>query len=874
MLKKKTAWILFFLLAALAAGTAYAYGTFYIMWNVPLYGACLTALFLEGTALFWILLAVKHRKKKGFTVLKALLCGLVWIAAVFGVSFLVNVVLYKEQGADVSAACTAAMEFLLYVCGALILKLRTKQKLFPAPLLALLLSPAVLLCGILPPLPGLLSRYYSNSKRMEAIPTGLSVYTKKETALVTDADLYVAPDGSDDADGSFARPLATIGAARDRVRELDKTGRSGVTVAIKAGEYRINGLAFTAADSGTPECPVTYCAYGDGEVILNGGVTLDPAAFRPVSGEMAARLSPEAASHVVCLDLGALGVTAAEYGKIYTIGSYNTARQYDGDWVGPLYCELFVNDARCSLARYPDSGWLKTGEVVKMGFGRESDGSMTAVENWEDTRNPESDVYKVDDALAERINGWKTLDDVWMFGFWKYTWADASSPVGAFDYAARTLSPKFVSVYGAIKDAPYYFFNVFEELDSPGEWYLDRAAGVLYLYAPEDFANAAVDLSLSTETLLTAENVHDLTFTGFTLKGTRGDAVQITGDRNTVSRCLIKNIAGTALIMEGYDNLASENEITRTGKAGIVIKGGETETLTPGNSKADNNLIHDWSEIYQTYQPAVTLVGVGNVCSHNEIFNSPHEAITYEGCNHLVEYNLIHDVCLISDDAGAIYAGRHWDWYGNVIRFNAIYNLGTPGEHSPQGIYMDDALSGQTIYGNLLVNIPCFGLQLGGGRDLIVQNNIVINTKSDAVSFDQRAADGVLRGGWFNHCGEMYAQVLASPWQTEAWKAAFPEMQGLHLDPARSDDPMFAANAANCKVTGNLFVNERGSIGTIEENPARFSDVSGNAVYRMNAMKKLFADPANGDYRLREDAPVYKLIPDFQPLPLAEIGRY
>ncbi len=147
---------------------------------------------------------------------------------------------------------------------------------------------------------------------------------------------------------------------------------------------------------------------------------------------------------------------------------------------------------------------------------------------------------------------------------------------------------------------------------------------------------------------------------------------------------------------------------------------------------------------------------------------------------------------------------------------------------------MDDALSGQTIYGNLLVNIPCFGLQLGGGRDLIVQNNIVINTKSDAVSFDQRAADGVLRGGWFNHCDEMYAQVLASPWQTEAWKAAFPEMQGLHLDPARSDDPMFAANAANCKVTGNLFVNERGSIGTIEENPARFSDVSGNAVYRMN----------------------------------------
>ena len=42
----------------------------------------------------------------------------------------------------------------------------------------------------------------------------------------------------------------------------------------------------------------------------------------------------------------------------------------------------------------------------------------------------------------------------------------------------------------------------------------------------------------------------------------------------------------------------------------------------------------------------------------------------------------------------------------------------------------------------------------------------------------------------------------------------------------------------------------------------------------LNNMKKFFVDPENGDYTLRDDAPVFDEIPDFEPLPLGEIGRY
>ncbi|MCQ2477366.1 MAG: right-handed parallel beta-helix repeat-containing protein, partial [Clostridia bacterium] len=517
---------------------------------------------------------------------------------------------------------------------------------------------------------------------------------------------------------------------------------------------------------------------------------------------------------------------------------------------------------------------LYTEKVIKTGLGRESDGAATTVPGWDNIRNPESDVYGISGKLADCINGWATLDVVWMFGFWKYDWADASTLIGSFDYDKKELSPKFVSMYGTKKGAPYYFFNVFEELDSEGEWYLDRDSGIIYIYPDENFDSATIDLTLTVKPIINA-NADYLTFADLTVKGTRGDAVNVIGNNVTVKNCLIKNVAGNAAVINGYNNLISENEITHTGRGGIIISGGDRVTLTPGNSKADNNLIHDWSEIYQTYQPAVTLNGVGNICSHNEIYNSPHEAITYGGNNHLIEYNVIHDVCLLSDDAGAIYAGRRWDWYGTVIRYNCIYNLGSDG-HTPDGIYMDDALSGQTIYGNLLINIPKIGLHLGGGRDLEVHNNIIINSNDRPISYDQRAIDGVF-GGWFTislPTGSIWENLYASPWKTELWQNTYPGTARLKDDFNNTDDPDFAPNPSYSSVTGNLIVNAGGKIGSISEKADKYSDISENAVYRLTKLDGIFNSPAEGDYTLKENSKVFEKIPGFENLPISEMGRY
>ncbi|MBQ6018996.1 MAG: right-handed parallel beta-helix repeat-containing protein, partial [Clostridia bacterium] len=327
---------------------------------------------------------------------------------------------------------------------------------------------------------------------------------------------------------------------------------------------------------------------------------------------------------------------------------------------------------------------------------------------------------------------------------------------------------------------------------------------------------------------------------------------------NTVKNCLIKNVAGNALLVTGYDNLVLDNEITRTGKGGVTLNGGDRETLTSGNNRAENNLVHDWSEIYETYQPAFTLNGVGNICSHNEMYNSPHEAVTYSGNDHLIEYNIIHDVNLKTDDGGAIYSGRRWDWYGNVIRYNLIYDLGADG-HRPVGIYMDDAIAGQTIYGNIIVNAPNLGLQLGGGQDLIVHDNIVVNSYQP-ISFDARALSGLSgdeNSSFYQHYkegGSVWQELFASPWQSEIWRRAYPQYERYSDDFSDTENPDFVLNPAHCSVTHNLLISAKGDIGWIDSDVYRYSEISDNACFKLSALKKLFVDPESGNYTLRSDA--------------------
>lgn len=707
-------------------------------------------------------------------------------------------------------------------------------------------------------------------KFMAAIPTGFSKPTKYSPEI-TKGDYYVSTDGSDYNDGSIEKPFATIERARDEIlnrKVLGESFNAPITVCVKAGEYKIDNLLFEAEDSGTKEAPIIYTAYGDGEVILNGGLTLKSSDFKAISDETKARLSDDAAEKVLCLDLKEYGLAKEDWGKIYAFGSYHTAGKYDGDTTGPLYSELFVNDKRMTLARYPDyNDFLKTGEVIEIGVDNDK-------VDWDEIRNPKGDTFKLDRKTVNRIKMWESLDGVWVFGYFKYDWADSTSPVKAVDFKDKTLTMEFAGRYGLKEEAPYYFFNLLEEITTQGEWYLDRENGLLYLYPPENFEKADISFSVSTKNLLELINCSNLTFRNFTFEGTRADAIVVEGNDNTITQCLIKNISGNAITVTGYNNLVSHCEICQTGKGGIKLTGGDRQTLKPGNNTAYNNYIHNWSEIYLTYQPAVSLYGVGNVCTHNEMHDSPHEAITYAGNDHIIEYNLIYDVVLQSSDAGAIYAGRNYTYYGVIVRYNAIYNIGS-GEHRPDGIYFDDALSGQTAYGNLLVNIPKYGFHLGGGRDLTVKNNVIINAEK-AFSYDDRARDGIVNNGWFAHHsgkgGDMWKNFQEVPYNNEVWSLKYPSLLTVSSDFNNIESPEFAANPSNSIIENNVIVDKEGSIGQISDAANRFSNIGKNAIYTLSEDPG-FVDASKGIYSLKQDASVYEKLPGFDNIPIEKIGR-
>ncbi|MGN0457795.1 MAG: right-handed parallel beta-helix repeat-containing protein [Eubacterium sp.] len=692
-------------------------------------------------------------------------------------------------------------------------------------------------------LTGLMSSCSSSGKTTEALPEPVNLSEPQQREREKrQGDIYVSPSGNDKNDGTKSNPVKTVERALELTKKLNKKEK---VISFAKGEYPVNALNLTKEYSNT-------VFYAEEEAIFNGGVTLSPSDF------------VEYKDNILMLDLKKYGVAKEQIGQIRAFGAYNTAEKYDE--TGSLYCELFCDGERMTLSRYPNKGEenLKTGKILDNGDSKEIYTNKGTEQNpeWENIKNPKGGTFGADKALTDRMKKWNGSDDIWMFGYFQYDWADSTTPLASFD--EDSITTKYASVYGFKEGMPFYFFNVFEELDTESEWYIDRDKLMLYFVAPSDFEGKSLELSLETENLFTLDKAEGITFDGITLCGTRAGAIKGTGNNITVKNCTIKNVGETAVELEGERILVENNTITATGKAGVVLTGGDRETLKSSENVVTNNLIYDWSQVYRTYQAAVALHGVGGICSHNEIYNSPHEAITYSGNNHIIEYNVIHDVVRESSDAGAIYAGRSWSQYGNIIRYNCIYNIGSEG-FAPSGIYFDDALSGQEAYGNLLVNIPGCAFLLGGGRDLKIANNVLVNSGTP-ISYDDRAIAGIEDGGWFAHArvpGEgLWATLKEFDISSDIWKSSYPQLSKLSDDFNNTGDAAFAANPANSVVENNIIVNRKKNIGSIEKRVKKYSTLQSNTLYS-------FKNNPYADNNYGKDISVE----GFNALPTNEMGR-
>jgi hypothetical protein len=295
--------------------------------------------------------------------------------------------------------------------------------------------------------------------------------------------------------------------------------------------------------------------------------------------------------------------------------------------------------------------------------------------------------------------------------------------------------------YGFRKGQRFYFVNLLEELDQPGEWFLDRNSGILFFWPPSPIGPSSEALiSLLPGPLLRFTNVSHVTFRGLTLAATRGNGVEIDGGvSNRIDTCTLRNLGNSGVKVEGGSGHGIANcKLLDTGDGGVMLRGGDRQSLVSAGHFVENCHFARQGRWSKCYVPAILMEGVGLRVSHNLIEEHPHCAILFTGNDHLIEFNEIHHIALETGDVGAIYSGRDYTYRGNRIRYNYIHHTGGVGMGS-MGVYMDDCVSGTEIFGNIFYKVQRAAF-LGGGRDHRVVNNVFVDC-NHAVELDARGLE-------------------------------------------------------------------------------------------------------------------------------------
>lgn len=647
-------------------------------------------------------------------------------------------------------------------------------------------------------------------------------------------DFHVADYGSDSNPGTRAKPFATLERARDAVRELDVRRHppdGGVTVWLKGGTYvREATFELTERDSGTKACPVVYRSYEGEQARLVGG--REVRRFSAVTDRaVLERLDEAARAHVRQADLRAEGIS--DFGKLTARGFGRPGR--------PAALELFFRGAPMQLARWPNGEWAMTAGVP--------DGPNGGRFNYE----------------GDRPGRWTESKDVWVHGYWTWPWADSHEKVASIDIAKREIGTEPPhGVYGYQAHKRYYALNILEELDQPGEFYVDRDSGILYFWPPDRIRRSDAWVSVMEAPLVKVSAASHVTLRGLALECCRGTAVEIVDCANVqVAGCVVRNVGGTGIIVKGGRSSGVLScDISEIGDTGIVLDGGDRRTLTAASNYAVNNHLRRFGRWVRTYRPAILVSGVGNRVAHNLIHDAPHSAIILSGNDHVVEFNDIHHVCNETGDAGAFYMGRDWTQRGNAVRHNYFHELGSyEDRHSAHGfsetmaVYLDDWTSGTLVYGNIFYRANR-AVMIGGGRDNTVENNVFIEC-SPAIHVDARGL------GWAKNYFDGTTTTLFDRFRDvnadrPPYSTRYPRLATLLEDePAVPKGNVIARNIH----TGGKWLDLHGMQGgwvTFQDNLTE-----GDAGF-VNAEAR--------DFRLRPDSPAFRL--GFTPIPVETIGLY
>jgi hypothetical protein len=544
------------------------------------------------------------------------------------------------------------------------------------------------------------------------------------------ADFYVSPQGDDRWSGTLAEPnpqrtdgpLATPERARDAVRQLrgaQKLDRP-VTVLLRGGTYGCpKPLVLRPEDSGTDVSPTIYESYPGEKAVLSGGTAVS--GWQPDKGPLWKADLPEVKS---------------------------------GAW---YFRQLFVEGKRRARPRLPKEGMHTVAGLPKM----DTSGWMGTGPEAKSPVDLRAFQFKPGDIRKD----WVNLDDVEVVVL--QFWMEARLRIKQIDEKNHAVLFTGGSWRPLTWSGGYYVDNVFEALDTPGTWYLDRKQGVLY-YHPlpgEDMRKVEVIAPRARQLVRlegdarTGKPIRNVVFRGLSFQHTdwtlppEGFAyiqaeiappAAITADGAVgcrIERCELAHLGawGIELRRGCRDNAIAENLMRDLGAGCIKI--GEPENCTEDADEtcrttvADNRLL-DAGQVYLGSSAVWIGQSSGNTVSHNEISGPLMWAVSVgwtwsyfplqRARDNVVEFNHAHHV-------GTGILGSHCAIYalgtspGTVIRNNYVHHVfhSTFWPGAGEGIILDNGCCGILVENNLVhdavaggfgTNFNCFGN--------IIQNNI------------------------------------------------------------------------------------------------------------------------------------------------------
>ena len=335
--------------------------------------------------------------------------------------------------------------------------------------------------------------------------------------------IYVsAVNGSDSNVGTVDAPLATIDAARLKAREMS----GAVTVCVMGGEYRLSTeITFDAADSN-----VTYKAYGEGTPVIKGSVEIPVSDAKKIteSDALYGKMTEGAKKDAYVIDLLAQGITSdMVINGAVANGQY--ALDYHSDMNG-----FYVNGNPLNIAQWPNNNDY----AEHNGKGATNNSIIykeDKCDNWKDSTGWYVGVWMPHDYSCYRFGGVSIDADT-------NTLTYIENPVAEYTEGQQYYSTRWKA------------FNLIEEMDVPGEYYIDRDNLKLYFYPTSGIYGKKLEFEVDVPKLINISEAENITFDGIVFSQGNGCGIYAEDVNNVdIKNCNFNNIGGRAVYYNGTE---------------------------------------------------------------------------------------------------------------------------------------------------------------------------------------------------------------------------------------------------------------------------------------------------------------------------------